>query len=70
MILLLLFSLHNAMNTFLNSDEHLIDDKHVFYRLHAAYLILSGVQWLMMLIATWVMLAAWRAEDAKLPEMP
>ena len=49
---------------------HFVDRRDEFYRWHAAYLILSAVQWLAMLAATWFMLAAWRAEDAKPPETP
>lgn len=64
-ILLVLFSLHNVMNGYLNPDEHIIIEKHTFYRLHAIYLILSGVQWMVMLAAIWLMLAAWRAADVE-----
>ena len=46
-----------------NLNQHFIDDRAGFYRWHAVYLTLSGVQWLAMLAATWFMLAAWRAAD-------
>ena len=60
---LLVFWLHDLLSSQLDPEEHKFRTRPGFYSRHAWYLSLSGVQWVLMLIFTGYMLAAWRAED-------
>lgn len=65
-----LFALHAVLDRRLDPVEHIIRDDRGFYRLHAAYLILSGLLWFVMLMQSGLMLLAWRAVDQRLTKMP
>jgi hypothetical protein len=74
LLLLSLFALRQFLDSFLDPNNHTIENHHAFYRWHGLYLIISGVQWFLMLAAAWLMLAAWRAADVEClhtkPETP
>ncbi len=60
----LVFWLHDALSGRLDFDELRIRERGGFYDLHRWYLILSGLQWLVMLAFLFVTLLAWRAVDS------
>lgn len=59
-----LFALHDKLDSLLDAEYQVVNDSAAFYPLHAVYLTLSGVQWALMLVAAWLMLAAWRKTDS------
>lgn len=65
-----LFALHASLEARLDPAEHLIRDDRGFYRRHAAYLIVSGLLWFIMLGQSSLMLLAWREADQRLSKMP
>lgn len=70
MLQLGLVALHYVLDRQLDPAEHLIRDDRGFYRLHAAYLIVSGLLWIFMLGQSALMLLAWREVDQRLSKMP
>jgi hypothetical protein len=65
-----LFAVHDRLDALLDAEYQIVTDSAAFYPLHAVYLVLSGVQWAVMLAAAWLMLAAWRKTDATPARLP
>lgn len=62
-LLITLSILHLQLDVLLDAHMQIVLEPKAFYALHACYLIISGIQWLLMLVAAWYALAAWRASD-------
>jgi hypothetical protein len=59
----LVFWLHDLLSAQLDFDERRFRTRDGFYSRHAWYLILSTIQWVLMLAFAALTLAAWRTED-------
>ncbi len=68
--LALLAWFHPQLDTFLDSQLHIIEDRRNFRFWHRWYLWTSTVQWVCGLVYTFLMLLAWRHEDASTAAHP
>jgi hypothetical protein len=53
-------ALHFAVDQYLDADTRSVRDAGRFYVLHARYLVLSGVQWVLVMILLALTLSTWR----------
>lgn len=61
-----LYFLYDMMDRHLDPAQEMVIDRKAFYRLHAAYLIVSGLLWFVMVCNAILMLIAWRDVDARI----